>query len=117
MLSRSWDAVGCGIETAQPERAVFTRDNRATPARDKGKPARIRTRICEVGARRAAFTPQVCKADDPARTGLSGLAKQSVARLSRATSESASRATPKGALPAELHQQGRKRFSAQPGWR
>src|SRR6185437_1391603 len=50
-------------------------DNRAAPARDKGKPARIRTRTREVGARDASvYTTDLYEADDPARTGLSGLA-------------------------------------------
>jgi hypothetical protein len=49
----------------------------------KGKPARSRTRSCEVGARRASGTPQVCE--------------ERTARLERASPEWRS-----GALPSEL---------------
>ena len=53
---------GARSRTARPRRAALPRDNRTAPARDdvKSKPARIRTRACEVGARRAAVTPRAC---------------------------------------------------------
>ena len=84
-------------------------DNRATPARDKGKPARIRTRTCEVGARRAAFAPQVCKSgrpgsNGPLRAGDPVLFRLSYIRVKHARLESNQRPLPSqsSALSTEL---------------
>ena len=60
-------------------------DNRAASARDDlfcSRPARGRTRTDEVGARRAPVTPRACKADDPDRTGLPGVALRCSSLLS-----------------------------------
>src|SRR5437867_6229421 len=71
---------GRGVE---PQRHTIVQplspDNRAASARDAlscwSRPARGRTRTSEVGARRASvYTTGLCRADDPDRTGLPGVA-------------------------------------------
>ena len=76
--SRSWGAIGIAESNrTAASRPLFRRDNRAAPARDdRGEagppgvepgPARLELAVLPV-------TPQACEADDPDRTGLSGVA-------------------------------------------
>jgi hypothetical protein len=116
---------GHGVQTGIPasprgRRGVVSRTRRLSPlpgnrtasARDdllEGKPARIRTRTCEVGARCAPVTPRACASgwpgsNGPLRSGAPVLFPLSYIRVEHARLESNQRPLPSqsSALSAEL---------------
>jgi hypothetical protein len=97
---------GAGIEPAVRQ---ITGPLRPATIVEQGKPARIRTRTCEVGARCAPVTPRACASgrpgsNGPLRSGAPALFPLSYIRVEHARLDSNQRPLPSqsSALSAEL---------------